>query len=106
MPNYKFNGTKLITAGIQSELPTELINHLWCLLERRKLNKTEPLDYLQVFEIRVEDRQDDRNLTIVHSQEVPPYKGESRFKAEFDTNCKIFLIDDIECCTMLFSNEY
>jgi hypothetical protein len=106
LKSYKFEGSKFITRGIQTELPPTLVNYLWDLIEKRRNNHEIPMDYLQVFELEPEDKGDGKHLTIIHSQEVPSYKRIYRLKFQLRINSKIFVIDDQDHCTMLFSHEY
>lgn len=106
MSYYTFNGTKIITKEIKDKLPKSLINYLWKLVDNLKTDIDLPMDYLQVFEIKTEDKKGINNLLITHIQEVPPYVKIHLLKKNFNINGRIYIIDDVEHVTMLWSYEY
>ena len=62
-----------------------------------------PKDYLQVFELNIEDGKQ----KVIHAQEVPEYKAEYLFSIDTPLFCgKIFVIDDETHSTMLLAEEY
>lgn len=105
--DYKFNGSRVMTSGINERVPFNIQLALWDLVD--KLVKSEmEVDYLQVFELKTnENLKDNKILHIKHSQEVPEYKKEYVLeKVDVVLNDKIYIIDDVEHCTMLFASEY
>lgn len=100
---YKFNGQKVATRGIVEKLPQRLALFLWDIIEARKLDKNFVMDYLQVFELCVEDGRQ----VVRHSQEYP-----EAYEAVYDPldvplcEGKIYVIDDYFHVTMLWSYEY
>lgn len=104
--NYTFNKEKrYLTQGINRELPFELQIYIWNLVDQL-VESTETVDYLQVIHMTIEGN----SLIIKHSQEQPEYVKEHRLamKDEYREviGRKIYLIDDIDHSTMLWSNEY
>ena len=103
-PTYTFEPkNRYVSQGVHSTFTFELQIKLWNMIDELKKEKT--LDYLQVFEIKVEDN----TVTITHSQEVPPYKKEHTFRTKKVPNgseYKVFCIDDITHSTMILAPEY
>lgn len=89
---------RLMTATINNELPIELQLFLWNLIDELNTER----DYLQCFSIKASEY----FLKVTHSQleyeEV--YSLPNVF--ELSSNFDIFVIDDNENCTMMFSYEY
>lgn len=97
-----------MTRQISEEVPFVLQQLMWNLIY--ELGKYSELDYLQVFTFKAFNAQDD-TITLVHSQEEPEFYAEHLLKVprvigERLENRKIYIIDDIEYATMLFSTEY
>ena len=94
-----FNNPRYATSGINSELPllTQVI--LWGLIDTMEVVRK---DYLQVFLLSVEDRQQ----RIIHEQEQPEYRKEYLFPSENPVTAKVFVIDDESHSTMLLAEEY
>jgi hypothetical protein len=98
-----FQGKRLITRGIADTIPSEVQMFLWSLLDELVAKMPEEVDYLQVFEFSSENGKQ----TIIHRQENPPYQAVYQFdKVGNPLQHKIYVIDDVEDCTMLLSNEY
>jgi hypothetical protein len=97
--NYTFSANKYITRGISLEVPLPLQLLMWTLIMDLPCER----DYLQVFELSVSQGKQ----KVIHKQECPEYQREYILLA--DEKCvtaKIFVIDDIEVCTMLLAEEY
>ncbi|MCF7926309.1 MAG: DUF960 domain-containing protein [Candidatus Izimaplasma sp.] len=96
---------RYLTKGINQELPLELQVLLWSMVGHL-VDSTTPTDYLQVFNFDMKDEV----LIIKHSQEQPEYVKEHKVKMKQNYRSivgrKVYIIDDIEHCTMLWSNEY
>ncbi len=94
-----FKNPRYTTKGINENLPimTQII--LWELIDNMEV---EQKDYLQVFTLSVEDRQQ----KILHEQECPEYSAEHLFPCSDPITGKIFVIDDETHSTMLFAEEY
>lgn len=106
MKEYTFSGTRYMTRGITNDTPAVLVMYLWGLIEERKKNKDIPMDYFQVFELKTERLNNKERLIITHHQEVPPCKEIHSISSYTKTTGKIFVIDDIDHVTMLWSHEY
>lgn len=93
----------MITRGVADIIPVGVQIFLWSLLDELVAKMAEEPDYLQVFEFSG----DNGNQTIIHRQENPPYQAVYQFgKVEKPLQHKIYVIDDVEYCTMLLSDEY
>ncbi len=94
-----FNNPRYATSGINSELPllTQII--LWGLIDTMEVVEK---DYLQVFLLSIEDRQQ----RIIHEQEQPEYRKEYLFPSENPVTAKVYVIDDKTHSTMLLAEEY
>ena len=90
------------TKGINERLCLDYRITIWKLIE--KLSKEVELDYLQVFELFIEDGKVQK---IRHSQEVPEYEKTYIVPMVDDgIEGKVFVIDDGEYSTMLWADEY
>lgn len=100
-----FDNRRVLTNGINAEIPLVLQVYLWSLVEKMDVEK---VDYLQVFEL---EPINESFLKIVHSQALPPFAQTvyintetiPEFKAYI---CKIYIIDEGDVSTMLFDYEY
>jgi len=107
MRKYNFNGDKYVTSGIKNELPAVIMSYIWGLIEEKKNDRNFVLDYLQVFELIVEELNHEKWLVITHSQEQPEEFRQKHYLKKFSAIAgKIFVIDDIDHVTMLWSYEY
>ena len=100
-------GSRYITRGVNDKLPFKLHIIMWMMIDDFMLNRSEKdIDYLQVFNIH----RDKNGIKIIHTQEVPTYKNEimlNRNDIVLENGCyKIFVIDDVEYCTMMLAEEY
>ena len=96
---------RYITNGVRRELPIEVILLIYNELDELISSKKE-LDYLQVFNISVIDR-DSGLIEIEHSQEVPLYKKTMFINnKEVKEDTRIFVIDEEVHSVMLLSSEY
>lgn len=97
-----FQGKRLITRGIANTIPSEVQRFLWSLVDDLVENVSVETDYLQVV-----FSGDNSKQTIIHRQENPPYQAIYRFgKVQNSLQHKIYVIDDVEYCKMLLSDEY
>ncbi|AXU29195.1 TPA: DUF960 family protein [Clostridioides difficile] len=96
---------RYITNGVRRELPIEVILLIFNEIDELIVSEKE-IDYLQVFNISVIDR-DNGLIEIEHSQEVPLYK-KSMFinNKEIKENIKVFVIDEESHSVMLLASEY
>ena len=95
-----FENQKFLTSGVQNEIPSCLIDLVWCMVFSMK---TEHKDYLQVFTLT----KTPTGQHIVHEQEQPPYRYELDVPCDDDAvDAKVFVIDDSTHSTMLLAEEY
>ena len=96
---------KYITIGIKEQIGIDIQLFMWNEIEKR-INLKKELDYLQVFNISIIDK-DKGIVKIEHSQEIPEYKKTSIIKSkEVRNNLKVFVILEAEYATMLLASEY
>ena len=95
-----FKNKRFITQGVNSQVSLLLQLFMWQCIE----DMPPPKDYLQVFELTLEDGKQ----KIIHSQEEPEYKQEYLLNLT-DAPIfigKVFVIDDGDHSTMLLASEY
>ncbi len=96
---------KYMTIGIKEQIGIDIQLFMWNEIEKR-INLKKELDYLQVFNISIIDK-DKGIVKIEHTQEIPEYKKTSIIKSkEIMNNLKVFVILESECSTMLLASEY
>ena len=96
---------KYMTIGIKEQIGIDIQLFMWNEIEKR-INLKKKLDYLQVFNISIIDK-DKGIVKIEHTQEVPEYKKTSIIKSkEIRNNLKVFVILEAEYATMLLASEY
>ena len=96
---------KYMTIGIKEEIGIDIQLFMWNEIEKR-INLKKELDYLQVFNISIIDK-DKGIVKIEHTQEIPEYKKTSIIKSkEVRNNLKVFVILEGEYATMLLATEY
>lgn len=96
---------KYMTIGIKEEIGIDIQLFMWNEIEKR-INLKKELDYLQVFNISIIDK-DKGIVKIEHTQEIPEYKKTSIIKSkEVRNNLKVFVILEAEYATMLLTTEY
>lgn len=96
---------KYITIGIKEQIGIDIQLFIWNEIEKR-INLKKELDYLQVFNISIIDK-DKGIVKIEHTQEIPEYKKISIIKSkEVRNNLKVFVILEAEYATMLLASEY
>lgn len=84
-----FKNERYITKGIKEEVSIGVQLLIWRMID--KLNHVQgELDYLQVFELK----RDDKQQIIKHKQEVPSYINEIKLEMDQPIEVKIFVIDD------------
>jgi hypothetical protein len=94
-----FSNKRYLTCGVDAEIPPLLQVLLWQLIDLRKPN---PLDYLQVFKLTIEN-----GLQIItHAQKQPPHLQAIICHTDEPVEAKIYVIDDGENSTMLLASEY
>ena len=94
-----FENQKFLTSGVQNEIPSWLIDFIWCIVFSMK---TEHKDYLQVFTLT----KTPAGQHIVHEQEQPPYRYELAGPWAEAVDAKVVVIGDLTHSTMLLAEEY
>jgi hypothetical protein len=94
-----FDGKKYLTRGVDRAIPLEVQIFMWQCIDNLKVEK----DYLQVFDLSVEDGMQ----RVVHKQEVPEYRHSYTLSVSGPVHdVRVFVIDDGEYSTMLLAEEY
>ena len=101
----EFTGNKYITSGIQNEISAEVQAILWDMINSDR-NLQKELDYLQVFGLNSIYINGKWMQEIIHKQEQPHRVEKITYDTDDPISAKIYVIDDISHCTMLFSHEY
>ena len=99
-----FKNEKYVTIGVNRDIDFLLQIYLWNLID--ELGKATPLDYLQVFDLEIVEKDDKQLQKITHVQEIPKYKKEYILDIFNPCDAKIFAIDDESHSTMLLASEY
>ena len=101
-----YKHTRYITRGIATEMPSELQEFLWQSIDDWD-GEGLSLDYLQVFKFK---KVADGLYAIEHTQEEPErtivYYVGNELGVESVVGKTVFVIDDGDHSTMLFSSEY
>lgn len=102
-----FTAQRYATRGIHSKVGLDLQLILWTLIDKRK-GKGVEVDYLQVFELSVIQKNDVAIQSVIHKQEVPTVIDTYYFPLLVEEPIKgtIWAIDSEEYCMMLFPEEY
>lgn len=107
MKKYKFSGHKYITAGVNAELPSELVRYIWKMVESKKNEKDFEMDYLQVFTMKPIAVDGEKMQEITHMQEQPiEYEKTYHISTNTIITEKVYVIDDVSHVTMLLAREY
>lgn len=101
-----FTSKRYATRGIMAEIGLDIQLILWTMIDRQK-SKGIKLDYLQIFELAIEEKAGVHVQKVIHRQEQPPTK-DIYYLPDIETplNIKIWAIDSEEYCTMLLPDEY
>ena len=103
-----FNPNKrYITANCSSTIGIDLQIMLFGLIDERLAQKAE-VDYLQIFELSVDEVNGKKLQVVVHRQEQPEYKQRIvllHIEEPIDGQ-KIWVIDSGDYCTMLLPSDY
>ena len=91
---------RYLTRGVDEKIPLDIQIFMWEAVD----NMPEPKDYLQVFNLSVED-----GLQIIkHTSEKPKYEMTYILTSLLTKaiTAKVYIIDDGDHCTMLLAEEY
>ena len=96
---FERNQPRYLTRGIDENIPLELQLFMWEAVDRMP----EPKDWLQVFNLSVEN-----GLQVIkHTSEQPKFDMTYILTALTKAvTAKIYIIDDGDHCTMLLAEEY
>jgi hypothetical protein len=103
-----FNPLKrYITTNASSTIGIDLQIMLWSLIDQKLEQKAE-LDYLQIFELEVEEVNSKKLQFITHRQEQPEFKQRIVLFhiAEPVDKVKIWIIDSGDYSTLLLPSDY
>lgn len=90
---------RYLTRGIDAEIPLDIQIFMWEAVD----NMPEPKDWLQVFNLSIEN-----GLQVIkHTSEQPKFDMTYILTALMKAvTAKIYIIDDGDHCTMLLAEEY
>ncbi|HFL3777299.1 TPA: DUF960 family protein [Clostridioides difficile] len=95
-----FSNERYLTREVVERVPLEIQILMWNLVEEIEGEK----DYLQVFEVIPNGRE---FVKIIHKQEIPETTSNYIVKnVGIETKMKLYIIDNGEYSTMMFSHEY
>lgn len=100
---------RYVTIGVQENIPAEIQFLLWSLQTSQR-SYNENLDYLQVYDLQIENIDDKEMQKIIHSAEEDEYEKAYITEMNDMVEAKIFIIEDkyedkiVE--TMLLAEEY
>ena len=100
-----FTGKRVITMGVNNEIPESYQNIMWSMIIS-DINKKQELDYLQIFELKPSYDKGKMVQMITKKQEQPRRESVRTVISDNPISAKIFVIDDISHITMLLSHEY
>ena len=91
---------RYLTRGVDAEIPIDIQIFMWEAVD----NMPEPKDYLQVFNLTVQN-----GLQVIrHTSEKPKYEMTYILTSLLTkaVTAKVYIIDDGDHCTMLLAEEY
>ena len=96
---FENNKGRYLTRGVDAEIPLDIQIFMWEAVD----NMPEPKDYLQVFNLSVEN-----GLQVIkHTSEQPKFDMTYILTALTKAvTAKVYIIDDGDHCTMLLAEEY
>lgn len=94
-----FTNERYLTREVVERVPIDIQVLMWDLVE-----KIEERDYLQVFELIPKGSE---IVEIIHKQEIPEVTSIYKIKNnEIKNKMKLYIIDNGEYSTKMFSHEY
>ena len=95
-----FSNERYLTREVADRVPVEIQILMWDLVEKIEGKK----DYLQVFEVKPNGHE---FVEIIHKQEIPEFTSSYIIKnVGIETKMKLYIIDNGEYSTMMFTHEY
>jgi hypothetical protein len=95
---------RFVTRSVDSEVPVETQALIWNFIDELKEKRQSEMDYLQVFQLIVQD-----GIQVIINTQEEPLK-EDCIKVSLPKNkmltTKIWVIDDGNYSTMLFPSDY
>ena len=91
---------RYLTIGVDEKIPIDIQIFMWEAVD----NMPEPKDYLQVFNLTVQN-----GLQVIrHTSEKPKYEMTYILTSLLTkaVTAKVYIIDDGDQCTMLLAEEY
>lgn len=91
---------RYLTIGVDEKIPIDIQIFMWEAVD----NMPEPKDYLQVFNLTVQN-----GLQVIkHTSEKPKYEMTYILTSLLTkaVTAKVYIIDDGDHCTMLLAEEY
>ena len=87
-------------------MPQDLVMFMWMRIDELRAPSDEPMDYLQVLELRrVEDDLGQASQLIIHRSEQPAYEQRYELSMVNPEEAKIFVIDSGDYSTMMLAEE-
>lgn len=94
-----FTNERYLTREVAERVPIDIQLLMWDLVE-----KLQERDYLQIFELTPKGSE---IVEIVHKQEIPEVTSIYNIKNnEIKNKMKLYMIDNGEYSTLMFSHEY
>nr|WP_317332885.1 DUF960 family protein [uncultured Romboutsia sp.] len=94
-----FTNERYLTREVADRVPIDIQLLIWDLVER-----LEEKDYLQIFELNPKGSE---IVEIIHKQEIPEVTSIYKIKNnEIKNKMKLYMIDNGEYSTLMFSHEY
>lgn len=94
---------RYVSRQVNEVIPIQLQILMWSMIDSLKEKKK--LDYLQIFRLKLKGDK----VLIEHEQEVPPYKEKyeiDKVKFPIEHDMKLYIIDNVDYCTMILAEEY
>jgi len=103
-----FNQSKrYITRGVEQKTSDELRRLIWDLVDLFITNREQgDVDYLQYFELSVEQRNGHDLQRIIHRQEQPAYMEDTIFEVDRTFEGAILVYDEVDVSIMMLAEEY
>lgn len=101
-----FDKDRYVTRGIKEKVGLDIQILIWGYIDAIKNRKDINIDYLQVFELSIINKNDMFNQKLVHKQELAPYEKLYLLNVEEPVNEKVYVIDEGGYSTMLLAEEY
>lgn len=100
---FKSKQNRFLTRAISESLHVEIQGLLWSLIDRQN-EKGNELDYLQIFELKIQDGKQQ----IIHRQEIPEKEDLITITLHYTkpVHTTVWCIDSGDYQTMLYPEDY